>query len=90
MIYFYATLAMLDLIAIILVINEDIFYEVEDKIFKIFWILILPFLGAIYAMIKLHRLHDYTNQKYDTSHNIHDDIRTYEFVDSNMDMGGGD
>ena len=77
--YFYAILGMLDLLAIILVINEDIFYEVEDKIFKIFWILILPIIGAIFAMIKLNRLHSYTSPKSEDA----DNIINYEFVDSN-------
>ena len=85
MMYFYVILSMFDLLAIILVINEDIFYEVEDKIFKIFWILILPIIGAIFAMIKLNRLHNYKRPKseLDTS----DNIREYEFVDS---LGGFD
>ena len=79
MMYFYAILGMLDLLAIILVINEDIFYEVEDKIFKIFWILILPIIGAIFAMIKLSRLHSDTSPKSEDT----DNIINYEFVDSN-------
>jgi len=90
MIYFYAIWGMLDVLAIILVINEDIFYEIEDKVFKIFWILLLPIIGAIYAMIKLHGIHNYTSPKCDNSHNIHSDVRTYEFVDSNMDVGAGE
>ncbi len=83
--YFYVILSMFDLLAIILVINEDIFYEVEDKIFKIFWILILPIIGAIFAMIMLNRLHNYKRPKseLDTS----DNIKEYEFVDS---LGGFD
>lgn len=90
MIYFYAVWGMLDLLAIILVVNEDIFYEIEDKAFTIFWILLLPIIGSIYAMIKLNRLHNYKSSKCDNSHNIHSDVRTYEFVDSNMDMNSGE
>jgi len=89
MLYFYAFLGMLDLVAIILVINEDIFYEIEEKFFKIFWILLIPLFGAIYAMIKLHRLHNYRDDEGDTlSHN--DGTRTYEFFDSHGGIGGGE
>ena len=85
MLYFYAVLVMLDFIAIILVINEDIFYEAEEKFFKIFWILLLPILGAVFAMIKLNRLHNYKRPKFEL--NTSDNIREYEFVDS---LGGFD
>ena len=83
MLYFYAFLGMLDLVAIILVINEDIFYEIEDKIFKIFWILLIPFLGAIFAMIKLSRLHDSSSPKSTEA----EDIINYDNVDPhNMEL----
>ena len=88
MIYFYAILSILDFIAIILVINEDVFYEVEDKVFKIFWILLIPFFGAIFAMIKLNSLHNYTGTN--SQHNTNDNSHTYEFFDSSGGMGGGE
>ena len=83
MIYFYAVVGMLDL-----VVNEDIFYEVEDKVFKVFWILLFPIIGAIYAMIKLNRLHNYTNSKCGIDNT--DNSRTYEFVDSHGGISGGE
>ena len=89
MLYLYAGLIMLDFVAIILVINEDIFYEIEDKIFKIFWILIIPLFGAMYAMHKLNTLHNYTGNQCSRG-NINDDIRTYEAVDSSGGFGGGE
>jgi len=70
-------LGMLDLLAIILVLNEDIFYEIEDKMFKIFWILILPIIGAIFAIIKLGRLHDSSSPKSTEA----EDIINYDYVD---------
>jgi len=83
MLYFYAFLVMLDFVAIILVINEDIFYEVEDKIFKIFWIILIPFLGAIFAIIKLTRLHDGLSPKSTKA----EDIINYDYVDPhNMEL----
>jgi len=69
---------MLDFLAIILVINEDIFYEIEDKFFKIFWILVIPFFGAIFTMVKLSRLHDSSSPKSTNA----EDIINYDHVDS--------
>ena len=77
MLYFYAIVAMLDFLAIVLVINEDIFYEIEDKFFKIFWILLFPILGAIFAMIKLNGLHDSSSPKSTEA----EDIINYDYVD---------
>jgi len=83
MIYFYAIWGMLDLLAIILVINEDIFYEIEEKVFKIFWILLLPIIGALYAMVKLGRLHDSSCPKSTEAENI----INYDYVDPhNMEL----
>jgi len=89
MLYFYAFLGMLDLVAIILVINEDIFYEIEEKFFKIFWILLIPFFGAIYAMIKLHRLHNYSKSECGIDSG-NDHTRTYEIVDSSGGFDAGE
>ena len=83
MLYFYAFLGTLDLVAIILVLNEDIFYEIEEKFFKIFWILLIPLVGAIYAMIKLSRLHDSSTPKSMEAENI----INYDYVDThNMEL----
>ena len=90
MIYFYAILAMLDFIAIILVINEDIFYEIEEKVFKIFWILILPFFGAIFVIIKLNRLHNHASSKSDSLHDTNNNARRYENIHSDGGIGGGE
>ena len=77
MLYFYAFLVMLDFVAIILVINEDVFYEVEDKVSKIFWIILIPFLGAVFVIIKLSRLHDGSSPKSAEA----EDIINYDYVD---------
>lgn len=88
MLYFWAIVGMLDFLAIVLIINEDIFYEIEDKIFKIFWILLFPIVGAIFAINKLNNLHNYTGNN--RQHNTNDNSQSYEFFDSGGGMGGGE
>ena len=82
--FILAAIILLDIVAIFIIVNEDILYDPIEKFWKIVFILFLPFFGAI---IQLHFL----NNNYKPSKKCggsNDDSRTYEFF--NHDSGGGD
>jgi len=66
---------LLEAIAILLVANEDILYEPEEKIKKIIFIIFIPIIGAIIELRKLDKFARYT---VDENGN---EIMTYAFWD---------
>jgi len=72
--FILTALIILDGIAILLIANEDILFETEDKFWKIIFVLFIPFFGAIIQLNFLSR--GIEPQK--KSKRCNDDSKTYE------------
>lgn len=55
-----AFIFMLEFVAIVIVLNEDILYSTEDKTKKVFFIIFVPIIGAIIELRKLDKYARYT------------------------------
>ena len=85
-----AFIILLEIAAILVVANEDILYESEEKTRKIIFIIFVPIIGAIIELKKLDKFARYSK---DTNGN---DVMDYAFWDyyttsqSSGDTGGYD
>lgn len=65
--------------SIVIVIQEDILYSKEEKIYRILFIIFVPFIGAI---IELKKLSSYIKEK-EKMHkeDVNENARVYKFFD---------
>ncbi len=75
------SLLILNLLASVIVVNEDILYTKKDRFYKILFILLVPFIGAIVELYKSYQNRTFSNKYYKEKYNCseNNDVKWYAF-----------
>jgi len=76
-------LTMLDIGAIIAVLLEDILYSKKEKLIKVLFILLVPFIGAVWVIWKIKKFYKKDNHSDDNPHSF-----TYNSGPNDWTTGG--
>ncbi len=82
----------LDFVAILVVINEEVMYSPLEKVWKIVLILVIPLIGAILQLDFLGKLHSpyKKNEQNGNNPQAYDDSEHYSDFSGGGDGGGSD